>query len=67
LGGPRSVCHGSRREIVRSFGSGCTPIYDMLYVAIAERRATELVTADEALRRRLTHLAWIVAPDQAAL
>jgi len=39
----------------------------MLYVAIAERRATELVTADEALRRRLTHLAWVVAPDQAAL
>jgi predicted nucleic acid-binding protein len=43
------------------------PIYDMVYVALAERTATELVTADEALRRRLAHLAWIVAPDQAGL
>jgi predicted nucleic acid-binding protein len=43
------------------------PIYDMIYVALAERKATELVTADEALRRRLTHIAWIVAPDQAAV
>jgi len=37
----------------------------MVYVALAERTATELVTANVALRRRLTHLAWIVAPDQA--
>jgi predicted nucleic acid-binding protein len=43
------------------------PIYDMVYVALAERTRTELVTADEALRRRLTQFAWIVAPDQAAL
>jgi predicted nucleic acid-binding protein len=42
-------------------------IYDMIYVALAERTATKLVTADEALRRRLAHVAWIVAPDQAAL
>jgi len=43
------------------------PIYDMIYVALAERRATELVTADEALRRRLTNVDWIVGPDQAAI
>jgi predicted nucleic acid-binding protein len=43
------------------------PTYDMIYVALAERTTTELVTADDALRRRLTHVAWIVAPDQAAL
>ncbi len=41
------------------------PIYDMIYVALAERTATELITADEALRTRLD-LAWIVSPDAAA-
>src|SRR2546429_6051407 len=43
------------------------PIYDMIYVALAERTATELVTADEALRKRLAHVDWIVGPDQAAI
>ena len=43
------------------------PIYDMIYVALAERTATELVTADEALRRRLTNVDWVVGPDQAAI
>ena len=43
------------------------PIDDMIYVALAERTPTELVTADEALRRRLTHVDWIVDPDQAAI
>jgi len=38
----------------------------MVYVALAERTVTELVTADEALRGRLSQLAWIVTPDQAA-
>jgi len=52
-------------ELARRYDSH--PIYDMIYVALAERTAAELVTADEALRRRLTHLAWIVAPDQAAV
>src|SRR2546425_388583 len=52
-------------ELARRYDSH--PIYDMIYVALAERTATKLVTADEALRRRLTHLAWIVAPDQAAI
>ena len=41
------------------------PIYDMIYVALAERTATELITADEALRTRLD-LAWIVSPGAAA-
>ena len=43
------------------------PTYDMIYVALAERTATELITADEALRLRLTHVYWIVGPDQAAI
>jgi len=43
------------------------PIYDLIYVALAERTATELVTADEALRKRLAHVDWIVGPDQAAI
>ena len=43
------------------------PIYDMIYVALAERKATAFVTADEALRRRLTNVDWIVGPDQAAI
>jgi len=40
------------------------PIYDMLYVAVAERRGIELVTADRALRERLVGLDWLVAPEQ---
>jgi len=39
------------------------PIYDMLYVALAERRRTELVTADAALRRVLLGFDWIMAPE----
>ena len=35
----------------------------MLYVALAERRRTQLITADEALRRRLRDLDWIVSPE----
>lgn len=38
------------------------PIYDMLYVALAERRGTLLITADEELRRLLRGFEWIVAP-----
>jgi len=40
------------------------PIYDLLYVALAERRRTQLVTADATLRRRLGQLTWLVAPEQ---
>lgn len=39
------------------------PVYDMLYVALAERRRTELVTADAALRAVLAGLDWVVAPQ----
>jgi predicted nucleic acid-binding protein len=39
------------------------PIYDMLYVALAERRRSQLVTADRALRQRLVGLDWVVAPE----
>jgi predicted nucleic acid-binding protein len=39
------------------------PIYDLLYVALAERRKARLVTADSALRERLVDLDWIVAPQ----
>jgi predicted nucleic acid-binding protein len=39
------------------------PIYDMVYVAVAERRGMELITADEALRDRLAGIDWLVAPE----
>jgi predicted nucleic acid-binding protein len=36
------------------------PIYDLLYVALAERARTKLVTADEQLRHLLVDLTWVV-------
>lgn len=41
------------------------PIYDMLYVALAERLGQQLVTVDDKLRRRLSHLGWVIGPDEA--
>ncbi|MBV9380241.1 MAG: type II toxin-antitoxin system VapC family toxin [Streptosporangiaceae bacterium] len=38
------------------------PVYDMLYVAVAERTGEELFTADSKLRARLAHLGWIKLP-----
>ncbi len=35
------------------------PVYDMVYVALAERLGTEFYTADEQLRVRLAHLPWV--------
>ncbi len=35
------------------------PVYDMVYVALAERLGTELITADQRLRTRLAHLGWV--------
>jgi predicted nucleic acid-binding protein len=35
------------------------PVYDMVYVALAERLGTQFYTADERLRARLAHLPWI--------
>ncbi len=40
------------------------PIYDLLYVALAERRRTQLITADSKLRQTLIGLDWLVAPEQ---
>ncbi|MGH2714716.1 MAG: type II toxin-antitoxin system VapC family toxin [Thermoleophilaceae bacterium] len=39
------------------------PIYDLLYVALAERRRTQLITADAMLRDRLVGLDWLVSPQ----
>ena len=38
------------------------PVYDMVYVALAERVGTDLFTADEGLRQRLAHLGWVHTP-----
>jgi len=40
------------------------PIYDMVYVAVAERTGDQLITADEQLRHKLALLAWVVGPGQ---
>lgn len=40
------------------------PVYDMLYVAVAERRRTQLITADRTLRRRLVGVDWLLAPEE---
>ena len=41
------------------------PIYDMLYVALAERLGEPLVTVDDKLRRRLMPLGMVLRPDEA--
>jgi predicted nucleic acid-binding protein len=40
------------------------PIAELLYVALAEREGTELVTAAAGLRRSLSHVVRIVAPGR---
>lgn len=40
------------------------PMHDLVYVAVAERRRTQLVTADSALRQRLRGLDWLIGPEQ---
>ena len=42
------------------------PIYDLLYVALAERRRTQLVSADAALRRALIGIDWVISPGELA-
>jgi hypothetical protein len=41
------------------------PIYDMLYVALAERLGEPLITVDDKLRRRIAHLSLVLRPDEA--
>ncbi|MBA2767603.1 MAG: type II toxin-antitoxin system VapC family toxin [Sporichthyaceae bacterium] len=38
------------------------PVYDLIYVAVAERLGEQLVTADNALRGRLAALPFVVGP-----
>lgn len=38
------------------------PVYDLIYVALAERLGERLVTADESLRTRLATLPFVVGP-----
>ncbi len=40
------------------------PIYDLVYVALAERRRTQLITADTRLQQRLVGLDRLVGPEQ---
>jgi predicted nucleic acid-binding protein len=40
------------------------PIYDLIYVALAERRRTQLLSADASLRRRLIGIDWLIAPEE---
>lgn len=40
-------------------------IYDMLYVALAERLGEPLITVDDKLRRRLAPLRLVLRPDEA--
>lgn len=40
------------------------PIYDLVYVALAERRGVQLLTADSALRVRLAELGWLVSAEE---
>jgi predicted nucleic acid-binding protein len=42
------------------------PIYDLVYVALAERRRTQLVSADAALRRTLIGIEWVISPEELA-
>lgn len=42
------------------------PVYDMVYVALAERLGTEFYTADERLRARMAHLPWVLGLADAA-
>ena len=49
--GPRAF------ELARRYDNW--PVYDMVYVAVAERTGHEFVTADGKLQARLAHLGWV--------
>ncbi len=40
------------------------PLYDMVYVALAERLGYRFVTADRRLITRLSHLDWVMGPEE---
>lgn len=40
------------------------PMYDMIYVALAERTGRIFITADQELQRLLVDLPWVLGPDQ---
>ena len=48
-------------ELARRFDNH--PIYDLLYVALAERKGTTLITNDLKLRRRLVGLDYVISPE----
>ena len=50
--------HERAFELARRYDNW--PVYDMVYVALAERLGTEFYTADEKLRGRLAHLPWVL-------
>jgi predicted nucleic acid-binding protein len=45
-------------ELARRYDN--SSVYDMVYVALAERIGTEFYTADAKLRSRLAHLPWVL-------
>ena len=57
--------HAHAFELARRYENW--PVYDMVYVAIAERAGTEFVTADAKLRARLAHLGWVKLPAEATV
>lgn len=57
--------HAHAFELARRYENW--PVYDMVYVAIAERAGTEFVTADARLRARLAHLGWVKLPAEATV
>jgi predicted nucleic acid-binding protein len=56
--------HSRAFELARRYDNW--PVYDMLYVAVAERAGTEFVTADGKLQARLAHLGWVKLAGSAA-
>jgi predicted nucleic acid-binding protein len=40
------------------------PIYDLVYVALAERRGATLITQDRSLKRALVGLEWVLTPEE---
>ena len=40
------------------------PIYDMVYIALAERLGARLLTQDERLLRRVADLDWVISPGE---